>query len=99
MVHEGLRPLIRSAYKRDEHALHLLKVSLERVEEATRLEMLRCRTHGQAVVLDDVPEPESVRRDGPEAEQAQRRVPAVRCGQDRRAQRRPAAVPEDIWKP
>ena len=99
MVYERLRPLIRSANERNEHALHLLEVSLERVEEATRLEVLRGRAYGQAVVLDDVPKPEPVRRDGPEAEQAQRRVPAVRCGQDRRAQRRPATVPEDIWQP
>ena len=77
MVNERLGPLVRSAHERDERALHLLEVALERVEEAARLQVFRRRAHGQPVVLDDVPEAVPIRSDGPEAEEAQRRVPAV----------------------
>jgi len=82
VVHERLGALVRSAHERDERALHLLKVALKRVEEAARLQVLRRRAHGQPVVLDDIPEPVPIRSDWPEAEQAQRRVPAVRRRQD-----------------
>ena len=51
--------------------------------------------HRDALVLDDVPDPEPVRRDGPEPEQPQRGVPAVGRREDGRAEELPAGVRED----
>ena len=51
--------------------------------------------HRDALVLDDVPDPVSLGGDGPETEQAQCRVPAVRRGEDRPVEDEPSVVREN----
>ena len=51
--------------------------------------------HRDALVLDDVPDPVALGGDRAEAKQAQRRVPAVRRGEDRPVEDEPSVVREN----
>jgi hypothetical protein len=46
MIYEWFWSLIRSTNECNENTLHLFEVSLEGVQEAARLQVLRCRTYG-----------------------------------------------------
>lgn len=78
MIHKRLRLRIRRPMEAHRQLLHLLQVHLQRVQEPTRLQVLRARAHADPVILDDIPDPVAVCRDRPEAEKTQRRVAAVR---------------------
>jgi hypothetical protein len=77
MIYEWLWSLIRSTNECNEYPLYLFEVSLERVQEAARLQVLRCRTYGQPIVLDDIPQTVPICSGWTKSEQAQRRITAV----------------------
>lgn len=58
--------------------------------------MPAARTHRDPVVLDDIPNPVAVRRDGPEAEEPERGVPAVARGEDGGPEEGVARIGEDV---
>jgi len=54
MIYKWLWALIRAANECNEYTLHLLEISLKRVQETACLQVFRGSTYGQPIILDDI---------------------------------------------
>jgi hypothetical protein len=77
MIYKWLWALVRAANECNEYTLHLLEISLKRVQETACLKVFRGSTYGQPIILDDISQAIPICSDWTEAKQAQRRVTAV----------------------
>ena len=85
----------RFAARKLDNSSDFQQVALECVDEPLCLPMLARRADADDIILDNVPDSETVRRCGTETELPQARVPAVRRRQDRVVQSVPTPIGED----
>lgn len=79
----------------NQRALHILEVSLQRIQKPLRLEVFRRGADRQALVLDDVSDAVAISGHRAEAEQTQRGISTVRGRKNGRAEKLPAWICED----
>lgn len=95
---DGVRTLVGVTMELDDHRASVEEVLLERIQEATGLEVFRGRADGDSVVFDDVSDAVPVGGDGAKPKQPQCGVTAVAGRDDRVVEDAPSVVGEDGWE-
>jgi len=95
MVNERRGSLVRLSVELDQHPLDVEQVSINSIQEPSRLKVLRRSADRNAVLLDDISNAISLSGNWSKAKQAKGRVTTVRGGEDGSVQDCPSMVGED----